>query len=227
MRSSSPSARRLSPGTSCRRKASSTRALRMSIPAQLDSWIAVNADGSVTAFTGKCELGQGMLTAQTQLVAEELCVPVTRVHLTMCDTDVCPDQGTTSGSQSTPDKLQRAQPRPGRCHRARGTAAHGGDASWRLGFDALTVDDGVSGGACGSSEARHLRRSRRPAGSSPFRWTNAHDANAGLVDRPRPADAADRHAGPRDRTCRVRPQRSRARACCTAWWCGRRQSGRR
>src|SRR6188474_308645 len=32
-------------------------------PAQLDSWIAVNADGSVTAFTGKCELGQGMLTA--------------------------------------------------------------------------------------------------------------------------------------------------------------------
>jgi nicotinate dehydrogenase subunit B len=71
-------------------------------PAQLDSWIAVNADGSVTAFTGKCELGQGMLTAQTQLVAEELGVPVNRVRLTMCDTDVCPDQGTTSGSQSTP-----------------------------------------------------------------------------------------------------------------------------
>ena len=71
-------------------------------PAQLDSWIAVNADGSVTAFTGKCELGQGMLTAQTQLVAEELGVSVNRVRLTMCDTDVCPDQGTTSGSQSTP-----------------------------------------------------------------------------------------------------------------------------
>jgi len=71
-------------------------------PGQLDSWIAVNADGRVTAFTGKCELGQGMLTAQTQLVAEELGVPVDRVHLTMCDTEVCPDQGTTSGSQSTP-----------------------------------------------------------------------------------------------------------------------------
>src|SRR4029079_7431697 len=71
-------------------------------PARLDSWIAVAADGSVTAYTGKCELGQGMLTAQTQIVAEELCVPVERVHLVMCDTDVCPDQGTTSGSQSTP-----------------------------------------------------------------------------------------------------------------------------
>ena len=71
-------------------------------PARLDSWIAVAADGSVTAYTGKCELGQGMLTAQTQVVAEELCVPVERVHLVMCDTDVCPDQGTTSGSQSTP-----------------------------------------------------------------------------------------------------------------------------
>ena len=43
---------------------------------QLDSWLAIAADGSVTAYTGKCELGQGMETAQTQLVAEELCVPI-------------------------------------------------------------------------------------------------------------------------------------------------------
>jgi len=71
-------------------------------PGRLDSWIAVGGDGSITAYTGKCELGQGMLTAQTQIVAEELCVEVERVHLVMCDTDVCPDQGTTSGSQSTP-----------------------------------------------------------------------------------------------------------------------------
>jgi CO/xanthine dehydrogenase Mo-binding subunit len=39
-------------------------------PNQLDSWIAIAADGAVTAYTGKCELGQGMLTVQTQLVAE-------------------------------------------------------------------------------------------------------------------------------------------------------------
>src|SRR5580765_2656376 len=71
-------------------------------PRQLDSWIAVNADDTITAFTGKCELGQGMLTAQTQLVAEELSVPIERVHIVQCDTETTPDQGTTSGSQSTP-----------------------------------------------------------------------------------------------------------------------------
>ena len=49
-------------------------------PRQLDSWIAIAADGSVTAYTGKCELGQGMLTAQTQLVAEELSVPLRPRH---------------------------------------------------------------------------------------------------------------------------------------------------
>ncbi|HZZ16928.1 MAG TPA: molybdopterin cofactor-binding domain-containing protein, partial [Candidatus Sulfotelmatobacter sp.] len=71
-------------------------------PTKLDSWIAVGADGMVTAHTGKCDFGQGMFTAQTQLIAEELCVPLDRVHLIQCDTAVTPDQGTTSGSQSTP-----------------------------------------------------------------------------------------------------------------------------
>jgi CO/xanthine dehydrogenase Mo-binding subunit len=71
-------------------------------PKQLDSWLAVNGDGTITAHTGKCDFGQGIFTVQTQLVAEELCVPITRVKLIQCDTDVTPDQGTTSGSQSTP-----------------------------------------------------------------------------------------------------------------------------
>ncbi len=68
----------------------------------LDSWLSIDADGFVTALTGKCELGQGMFTAQTQLVAEELRVPVNRVRLVQCDTARTPDQGTTSGSQSHP-----------------------------------------------------------------------------------------------------------------------------
>jgi nicotinate dehydrogenase subunit B len=71
-------------------------------PDKLDSWIAVNANGTVTAYTGKCDLGQGILTAQTQLVAEELCVSLHAVQLIQCDTAVTPDQGSTSGSQSTP-----------------------------------------------------------------------------------------------------------------------------
>src|SRR6266481_1545368 len=71
-------------------------------PKSLDSWIALSVDGTVTAYTGKCDFGQGIFTAQTQLVAEELCVPISRVELIQCDTSVTPDQGTTSGSQSTP-----------------------------------------------------------------------------------------------------------------------------
>ncbi|HXO05583.1 MAG TPA: molybdopterin cofactor-binding domain-containing protein, partial [Candidatus Sulfotelmatobacter sp.] len=71
-------------------------------PGKLDSWLAVGDDGVITAYTGKCDFGQGILTVQCQLVAEELCVGIARVKLIQCDTSICPDQGTTSGSQSTP-----------------------------------------------------------------------------------------------------------------------------
>ena len=71
-------------------------------PSKLDSWLAVGADGRVTAYTGKCDFGQGIFTVQTQLIAEELRVPLDRVHIVQCDTSVTPDEGTTSGSQSTP-----------------------------------------------------------------------------------------------------------------------------
>jgi nicotinate dehydrogenase subunit B len=76
--------------------------------AQLDSWIAVGADGRVTAYTGKCELGQGLYTAQMQLIAEELGVAVNRVTLIQCDTASTPDQGTTSGAQSHHANFNRA-----------------------------------------------------------------------------------------------------------------------
>ncbi len=71
-------------------------------PGKLDSWLAVGADGMVTAYTGKCDFGQGIFTVQTQLVAEELRVSLDRVRMIQCDTSVTPDEGTTSGSQSTP-----------------------------------------------------------------------------------------------------------------------------
>src|SRR5687767_679587 len=74
----------------------------------VDAWIAVGADGVVTAYTGKCELGQGMHTAQVPLIAEELSVPVSRVRLVMCDTSISPDQGTTSRSQSHPANFNHA-----------------------------------------------------------------------------------------------------------------------
>ena len=111
-------------------------------PRQLDSWIAVAADGTVTANTGKCELGQGMLTAQMQLVAEELSVPLARVKLVMCDTALTPDQGTVSGSQSTPTNFNERN-----LAQAAATAREAllRLAAERLGAsaDRLTVTDGV------------------------------------------------------------------------------------
>jgi CO/xanthine dehydrogenase Mo-binding subunit len=74
----------------------------------LDSWLAIAADGRVTAYTGKCELGHGLFTAQTQLIAEELSVPLDQVTLIQCDTALTPDQGTTSGAQSHPANFNNA-----------------------------------------------------------------------------------------------------------------------
>jgi nicotinate dehydrogenase subunit B len=74
-------------------------------PKEVDGWLAINADNTVTAYTGKCEMGQGLFTAQTQLVAEELCVEVNRVTLIQCVTGTTPDQGVTSGAQSHPQNF--------------------------------------------------------------------------------------------------------------------------
>ena len=117
-------------------------------PAKLDSWIAIGADGTVTAYTGKCDLGQGMFTAQTQLVAEELCVPLGRVRLIQCDTSICPDEGTTSGSQSTPTNFNHSN-----LAQAAATAreAFVSLAAQHLGENAgeLTVNHGVVSGKSG------------------------------------------------------------------------------
>jgi len=66
----------------------------------LDDWIEINPDGTVTAFSGKVELGTGVRTALAQIVAEELDVPFDRVHMVMGDTQRTPDEGYTAGSMT-------------------------------------------------------------------------------------------------------------------------------
>ncbi len=109
---------------------------------QLDGWLAVNADGTITAFTGKCELGHGLYTSQTQLIAEELSVAFNRVKLIQCDTALTPDQGTTSGAQSHPTNFNQ-----GALALAGATAREAllQMASTRFGVaaDQLTIKDGV------------------------------------------------------------------------------------
>src|SRR6202048_3585737 len=67
-------------------------------PDQLSSYIAINADGSVSAFFGKMDMGQGLFVAIGQMVAEELDVPFTSVKVIMGDTATSVNQGGASGS---------------------------------------------------------------------------------------------------------------------------------
>jgi nicotinate dehydrogenase subunit B len=69
----------------------------------LDSWIRIDADGSITAFTGKVELGQGFKTAFQQIAAEELDVPFESVKVITADTRRTANEGYTSGSHSMQD----------------------------------------------------------------------------------------------------------------------------
>ena len=66
----------------------------------LDSWIRIAADGDITVFTGKAELGQGIRTALIQVAAEELDVEPGDIELITADTARTPDEGFTAGSQS-------------------------------------------------------------------------------------------------------------------------------
>src|SRR5262245_58587552 len=67
---------------------------------QVDSWLVVAADGSITVFSGKVELGTGVSTALRQIVAEELDVAFDRITWVQGDTDRTVDQGSTVGSQT-------------------------------------------------------------------------------------------------------------------------------
>jgi CO/xanthine dehydrogenase Mo-binding subunit len=67
---------------------------------RLDQWLRFDADGSVAVLSGKVEIGQGLLTALAQVVADELGLPLAQVRATAACTGTHPDEGVTSGSLS-------------------------------------------------------------------------------------------------------------------------------
>ncbi len=67
---------------------------------KLDSWLSINADGTLTLFSGKVELGQGISTVLTQIVGDELDVEMSRIKVVAGDTVRTPDEGVTAGSLS-------------------------------------------------------------------------------------------------------------------------------
>jgi CO/xanthine dehydrogenase Mo-binding subunit len=67
---------------------------------EVDSFLTIDADGAVTVYSGKVDLGTGVKTALTQIVADELDVPMSSVRIVQGDTLTTPDQGPTFGSLS-------------------------------------------------------------------------------------------------------------------------------
>lgn len=70
-------------------------------PTELDSWLAVAADGNVTLYTGRIDMGTGAQTSFAQAIADELEVPFTAVNVIMGDTGLTPDQGKTTASSNS------------------------------------------------------------------------------------------------------------------------------
>jgi len=72
------------------------------LPQEVSAWIHIDADGKVTVYTGKVEIGQNIRTSLAQSVAEELRTPFASITMVMGDTDLVPWDMGTFGSRSTP-----------------------------------------------------------------------------------------------------------------------------
>jgi nicotinate dehydrogenase subunit B len=115
-----------------------------------DAWVHVAADGTITAFTGKAEAGQGTRTALSLLVAEELAVPADAVRLVMADTDTSPFDLGTFGSRSMPHAAPPLQAAAAAALRVlRQSAAE----RFELPPEALTAADGRLAGPEGTPSA--------------------------------------------------------------------------
>ena len=176
-------------------------------------------------YSGKEELGQGISTAQQQLVAEEFSVPFDRVKLIYCDTALTPDQAYTSGSQSHPANFNHANLAQA-CATAREALLK--LASQRLGapVDQLTAADGViSAEGDPSKKVTYAQL----VGGKKLNLTldkNAKRKTRQRMDRSRQTHRPSRHARHGHRPVRVCPQRAPARECCTAASCARPPSAR-
>ena len=108
-------------------------------PQDVSAWLHIGEDGVVTVYTGKVEVGQNSRTALSQVVAEELRVPIESVRMVMGDTQRVPPDGGTVGSGTTPNmspQLRRA------AATAREMLIDLAAEQWKVERGALVADDG-------------------------------------------------------------------------------------
>ncbi len=72
-----------------------------SLPTEFNAFLQIAEDGTANCFTGKIEMGQGVITSLVQIMADELELPFEKVKMIMGDTDLCPWDGGTHGSLTT------------------------------------------------------------------------------------------------------------------------------
>jgi len=77
------------------------RRVPIALPTDFNTFLRISAEGRVNCYTGKVELGRGVVTSLAQMLADELDVPFDRVDMVMGDTDLCPWYIGTFGSMST------------------------------------------------------------------------------------------------------------------------------
>ena len=70
-------------------------------PADLNAYLTIGENGRVTIYSGKIEMGQGVMTSLAQMAADELGVSLESIDMVMGDTDLCPFDNGTYGSMST------------------------------------------------------------------------------------------------------------------------------
>ena len=75
--------------------------LERDLPKDYNAFLLIGEDGTISCFTGKIEMGQGVITSLVQMAADELNVPMEKIKLVMGDTDLCPWDGGTWGSTTT------------------------------------------------------------------------------------------------------------------------------
>ena len=151
---------------------------------QLDTWVRIDPQDTITLFTGKVELGQGIRTAIARIGAEELDVALERIRVQTADTAHGPTEGITAGSTSLEQSgaAMRAAAAEARAHLLALAAARLAVAQSELGVDDGTVigprgqstnywellggrrfDRAVSGDVAPRSHAEHRLVGRRGA----------------------------------------------------------------
>ncbi len=75
--------------------------LQQGYPSDFNAYLKIGEDGRVACYTGKIEMGQGIITSLAQMLADELEVSLESVDMVMGDTDLCPYDRGTFGSLTT------------------------------------------------------------------------------------------------------------------------------